>query len=151
MWDFLMVFSKHRPSWPMLSISGSAHMCVCLCVCLCVCSLLRYRLNIFLPPLPERGSQKYLEILNPWGKIMEKVVSHWKTFTNNGCKIAERKKFFFFLTNFSLIKNLSICQSSQDCYGIRRLYNKDQEVIQQGSGGYKKRIRRLYNKDQVVI
>ena len=29
---------------------------------------------------------------------------------------------------------------------IRRLYNKDLEVIQQGSEGYKTRIRRLYNK-----
>ena len=34
---------------------------------------------------------------------------------------------------------------------IRRLYNKDQEVIQQESGGYTTRIRRLYNKDQEVI
>ena len=31
------------------------------------------------------------------------------------------------------------------------LYNKDQEVIQKGSGGYTTRIRRLYNKDQEVI
>ena len=28
---------------------------------------------------------------------------------------------------------------------------KDQEVIQQGSGGYTTRIRRLYNKDHKVI
>jgi hypothetical protein len=34
---------------------------------------------------------------------------------------------------------------------IRRLYKKDQEVIQQGSGGYTTRIRRLYNKDQEVF
>ena len=34
---------------------------------------------------------------------------------------------------------------------IRRLYNKDQEVIKKGSGGYTTRIRRLYNKDQEVI
>ena len=33
----------------------------------------------------------------------------------------------------------------------RRLHNKDQEIIQQGSGGYTTRIRRLYNKDQEVI
>ena len=34
---------------------------------------------------------------------------------------------------------------------ISRFYNKDQEVIQQGSVGYTTRIRRLYNKDQDVI
>ena len=38
-------------------------------VCLCVC--LRYHLNIFLPPLPEVGCQKNLEVRKPWGKEME--------------------------------------------------------------------------------
>ena len=46
-------------------------LCVCLSVCLCVCSLLRYRLNVFLPPLPEVGWLIFLEIRNPWGKVME--------------------------------------------------------------------------------
>ena len=36
-----------------------------------------------------------------------------------------------------------LSKSSQDFERIRRLYNKDQEVIQQGSGGYTTRIRRL--------
>ena len=45
---------------------------VCLCVCLCVCSLLRYRLNVFLPPLPEVKCPKFVEIRNPWGKVMER-------------------------------------------------------------------------------
>ena len=40
-------FSKHRLSGPMLSISKNVR--------LSVCSLLRYRLNVFLPPLPEVG------------------------------------------------------------------------------------------------
>ena len=31
------------------------------------------------------------------------------------------------------------------------LYNKNQDIIQQGLGGYTSRIRRLYNKDQEVI
>ena len=67
-------FSKHRPSGPMLCISQFVHMCVsvCVCVCLSVCSLLRYRLTVFLPPLPEVGCPKILEILNPWGKVMER-------------------------------------------------------------------------------
>ena len=68
-------FSKHRPSGPMLSISRFVHMCVCLSVCLSVClfvHFLRYRLNIFLPPLPEVGCLKILEIRNPCGKVMER-------------------------------------------------------------------------------
>ena len=45
---------------------------VCLFVCLFVCSLLRYRLNVFLPPLPEVRCPKFLQILNPWGKLIER-------------------------------------------------------------------------------
>ena len=45
---------------------------VCLCVCVFVCSLLSYRLNVFLPPLPEVGCPIFLEIQNPWGKVVEK-------------------------------------------------------------------------------
>ena len=45
---------------------------VCLCVRLYVCSLLRYRLTVFLPPLPEVGCPIFLEIRNPWGKVMER-------------------------------------------------------------------------------
>ena len=37
----LQIFSKHRPSWPILSISLNLRPCVCLFVCLFVCSLLR--------------------------------------------------------------------------------------------------------------
>ena len=66
----IFFFSKHQPSGPMLSISRNVHMCVCLFVCLSVCSLLRYRLTVFLPPPPEVGCPKLLEIRNPWGKVM---------------------------------------------------------------------------------
>ena len=50
------------------------------------------------------------------------MVSNLKTFTNKGCKIAAQFVFFLFW-----------------------------EVIQQGPGGYTTRIRRLYNKDLEVI
>ena len=65
-------FSKHRPSGPMLSISRNVRLSVCLSVRLSVCSLLRYHLMVFLPPLPEVGCQIFLEIRNPWGKVMER-------------------------------------------------------------------------------
>ena len=45
---------------------------VCPSVCLSVCSLLRYRLTVFFFPLPEVGCQIFLEIRNPWGKVMER-------------------------------------------------------------------------------
>ena len=56
----------------MLSISQNVRLCVCLFVCLSVCSLLRYRLSVILPPLPEVGCQIFLEIRNPWGKVMKR-------------------------------------------------------------------------------
>jgi hypothetical protein len=69
-------FSKHWPSGPMLSISRnvrpSVRVFVRLFVCLSVCSLLRHRLNVFLPPLPEVGCPIFLEIRNAWGKVMER-------------------------------------------------------------------------------
>ena len=65
-------FSKHRPSGPMLSISRNVRLSVCLCVCVSVCSHLRYRFNVFLPPLHKSGCPIFLEIRNPWGKVMER-------------------------------------------------------------------------------
>ena len=63
------------------------------------------------------------------------MVSHLKAFTNIGCKIAVQEKFVF----------------GRILQGSGELYNKNQEVTQQGSEGYTTRIRRLYIKDQEVI
>ena len=64
------------------------------------------------------------------------MVSDLKTLTNKGCKIAARAKKSWFWGNFC----------------------NDQEVIKQGSGGIQQRsggytagIRRLHNKDQEVM
>ena len=65
---FLLLFSKHQPSGPMLSISRNVRPSVCVYVC----SLLRYRLTVFLPPLPKVGCLIILKILNPWAKVMER-------------------------------------------------------------------------------
>ena len=46
---------------------------VCLFVCVSVCSLLWYHLTVFLPPFPEVGGLIFLEIWNPWGKVMERI------------------------------------------------------------------------------
>ena len=45
---------------------------VCVFVCPSVCSLLRYRLMVFLPQFPKVGCPIFLEIRNPWGKVMER-------------------------------------------------------------------------------
>ena len=74
-------FSKHRLSGPMLSISQNVR--------LCVCSLLRYRLTVFLPPLPEVGSQ------NPWGKVMERSGLRYEHIFFFNCLKSPRKKKFF--------------------------------------------------------
>ena len=55
-----------------LKVEMSVRLSVCLSVLLCVCSLLRYRLTVFLPPLPEVGCPIFLEIWNPRGKVMER-------------------------------------------------------------------------------
>ena len=68
-WYFI---SKQRPSGPMLSISRNVRLSVRVSVCLSVCSLLSYRFNIFLPSLPEVGCPIFLEIRNPWGKVVER-------------------------------------------------------------------------------
>ena len=90
-------FSKHRPSGPMLSISRNVRLSVCRSVCLSVCSLLRYRLTVFLPPLPEVGCQIFLEIRNPWGKEMERsglTFEHLRLEVVLNCRV---KKSFFLL------------------------------------------------------
>ena len=51
---------------------GQCFLLVYLSICVSVCSLLRYCLNVFLPPLPEVGCPILLEIWNPWEKVMER-------------------------------------------------------------------------------
>ena len=79
-------------------IGQFVHMCVCLSLCLCVCSLLRYRLNVFLPPLPKFGCPKVLEIWNTWGKVMERSGLTFEQFAQKWSKIAAQ--FFFFFSEF---------------------------------------------------
>ena len=88
-------YLKHWPSGPMLSINQFVHMYVCLSVCLSVCSLLRNCLNVFLPPLPKIICPKILEILNPWGKVVERSGFRFEHFVWKWSKIAKQKKMFF--------------------------------------------------------
>ena len=60
-------------------------------------SLLRYRLTVFFPPLPEVQCPIVLEIRNPWGKVMERSGLTLQQFWfGSGLKSPRKKKFFFF-------------------------------------------------------
>ena len=105
MFMYAMWFSKHRPSGPMVSISQNVHLCVCppvcLSVCPSVCSLLRYRLTVFLPPLPKVGCPIFLEIQNPWGKVIERSGLTFEHFCLEVVLNRHAKKSFF-KTDFAL-------------------------------------------------
>ena len=65
-------------------------------VCPFVCSLFRYSLNVFLPPLHKVECQIFLEIRNPWGKVMERSGLRFKHFMfKSGLKSPRKKKLFF--------------------------------------------------------
>ena len=73
-------------------------MSICVFVCLCLClsvHFLRYRLTVILPPFPKIGCPIFLEIRNPWGKVIKEVVSHLNIFVKKLSKIAAQKKVFF--------------------------------------------------------
>ena len=95
-------FSKHRPSGPMLFISQNVRLSVCpsvlLFVRLSVCSLLRYRLNVFLPSLPEVGCSIFFEILRfrILGKSNGKKWSQIWTFLFENCQQSPHKKSYYF-------------------------------------------------------
>ena len=62
---------------------------------LCVCSLLRYRLAVFLPPLPEVGCPIFLEIRIPLGKVMERSGLRYKHFCLKIVYNCRAKESFF--------------------------------------------------------
>ena len=95
----LLQFSKHRPSGSMLSISRNVRLSVRLCVFLSVCSLLSYRLNVFLPPLPKVGCPIFLEIRNSWGKVVGKSGLRCEHFSS---KIGRRANKVSFFADFAL-------------------------------------------------
>ena len=58
-------------------------------------SLLRYPLTVFLLPLPKVGCPIFLEIQNPWGKVLERSGLRYEYFCLKLSKIAAQKKVFF--------------------------------------------------------
>ena len=113
----------------MLSISPNVRLSVCPSVCLSVYSLLRYRLNVFLPPLPKVGCQIFLEIRYPWGKVMERsglIFEHFCLKIVKNC----RAIYFFFCW---------FCRT----VSVRRVYNDMRRLYWY--------MRRLYWYDAVIL
>ena len=97
------LFSKHLPPGPMRSISQNVRLSVCVSVCLCVrpsvCSLLRYRLNVFLP------------LLTQVGKVMESTVLIFELFCLKIVKNRRAKKVFFGIQNMGVSLILAYLQT----------------------------------------
>ena len=55
-----------------------------------------------LPPHPKIGCSIFLEIWNPWGKVMKEVVSDLIILSWKWSKIAKQTKKKFFLADFAL-------------------------------------------------
>jgi hypothetical protein len=58
-----------QTSGPMLSMGQNVHIFVCLSVCVFTFEV---PFNGLFAPLPEVGCPVFLEIRNPWGKVMER-------------------------------------------------------------------------------
>ena len=80
----------------MLSISRNVRPSVCVCVCMSV-HFVRYRLTVFLPPLPKVGCPIFLEIRNPWGKVVERSGLTSEHFCLEVVQNRRVKKSLFFL------------------------------------------------------
>ena len=50
---------------------------------------------VFLPPLSKVGCPIFLEIQNPWGKVMERTGQHLNICVWKWSQIAKQKKVFF--------------------------------------------------------
>ena len=90
---FVSIFSKHRPSGPMLSISRNVRLSVCLSVCLFTFEVPFKRL--FAPTSWSRMSNIFRDS-ESLGKSKWKKWSQIWTFLFENCQKSPRKKKFFF-------------------------------------------------------
>ena len=93
----------------MLSISWNVRLCVRLSLCVSVCLFLRYQLNVFLPPISEVKCPKIFEIRNPWGKVVDEVVSDLNIFAQEMVLNCCGGKGFFYHFFFFICLLLRYC------------------------------------------
>ena len=90
----LVTFSLNRPSGPIQSISRDVRLSACLSVCMS--PLVRYRLNVFLPPFTKVLGKIVFGFLDSLGKsYATEVVSDFAILAQKWSKIAARKKSLF--------------------------------------------------------
>ena len=107
------IFSKHRPSGPMLSISPNVRLCVCQSVFLFVC-LFTFEVpfnGLFAPTSRSRMSNIFRDS-ESLGKSNEKKWSEIWTFLFKNCLKSPRKKKVFFFT-FEVPSNGLFAPTSQ--------------------------------------
>ena len=88
------VFSQNTPSVPILSIGLNVCPCVRLYVRVSVCALLRYCLNVFLPPLTKDGYLFFIQRFGILGEIL--LITDVKLTHKKGC----------FWENFALVSRI---------------------------------------------
>ena len=117
---------------------------MCLSVCLCVCVFtFEVLFKLLFPPTSQsRMSRAFRDLESMRISNGKKLSPIWKLLLIKGVISLRKRKFVF---------GRILQGSGGYTTRIRRLYNKDQEVIQHRSGGYTTRIKRLYNKDQEVM
>ena len=86
----------------MLSISRNVRLSVRVFVCLSVCSLLRYHLNVFLPPFFQSQMSNIFRDLESLGKNNGKKWSQIGTFLFGSGLKSRRTKKVCFLADFAL-------------------------------------------------
>ena len=97
------MFSKHRPSGPMLSISRNVRLCVCLSVCLFTFEV---PFNILFTPTSRSRMSNIFRDSESLGKSNEKKWSQIWTILFENCLKSPRKKKVFFFTFFVLFRFL---------------------------------------------
>ena len=88
-------FSSNRPTGPIQSSSRDVRVSVCVCVCPFSCG--RFW-GLFCPHFPK-SDVKFLEIQNPWGKVLERSGLRIEHFFGKWSKIAA---WFFLKADFVL-------------------------------------------------
>ena len=97
-------------------------------------SLLRYRLTVFCPHCPEVRCPIFLEIRNPWGKVMERSGLTFEHFCFEVVKNCRTKKSFFFFADFALVHppmaSVLLSASVERCFVSRKrdFYTQSQQA-----------------------
>jgi hypothetical protein len=94
----------------------------CLSVCLFVRHTFSLRLTVFLLPLSKVQCPNFLDIRNPWGKVMERNGLRFENFCSKSPR--QKKKFHrFFLSLFTMFKCLFAPLPEVQCHNLLDFWN----------------------------